>query len=1142
MEDFGSPGGSFHANHAPPGTPPPPPTKASFLYVHRPWRYTLRAGLALVPALAMLVGSGGGVILGTLLLGLMVVYTLDVLEMAEAALVSAWCTLLAVYVAACAGSDLFDGRRSPAVSLLLLLVNGQCLFLAGLWATLQFRWVRVSFPGVTLGAERCVFAVAPLACGAVASWTVVASVGAANAPFYLAVIFAALYRAFSVPTPSSFRDHRGYEPGETRETNVAASRAARRDVILAPREAATHAMAFAFVPFLSYAAAHAPTLFGDSPIATFEHLCGLAMLFSFPVVFLLMGAESGSLWWFPGGGGDARTLDGSRTARAIATGAALVLFTGGLVGRVLLRSFGEYVRLPAPYGYVAAAGATYGFLLATAAAASGVVGARGGVPVAVLAATTATSGVAAAATVGAPAWTCVVAGASGWCLARSFARGWSSGADHAGFVAGVGICGGWFLREHFGGLRVDLDGVPLSELCHFLLLCAVVSAATPWLARSRSTDPSTTGALACLHALALARCEDALHGEPMEDGEPAYPPYLVFFTSAVGLVLADRLARDGRVTRRAAWFLRCAHVGKLALVAVPGDDAVVPCTLVALAVTAPRLSEKNRADTDTHANANANANANARHRANMSAPRGLAHVVAIVLALVHARFVAFDVAFAASGRRPDDATLFGGLLLCVAAGSTPLVRAHFPRCAAARRALMLCVVAGASLVALRPPMPWKGEIGFWYDAEHVPDVARDDVDVYGRRGENLGRKRGWPAWLLIAAVLAGLFVASAPSGGSNTDAASSVISPPTRFALAAAGGASSGLYLALEYFPGADSTLVACLVAASALSAVGLAFTHAPSASSPARLPWIFAGACACLVAAHASQSDAAAYAGDDRARREDARAGVLGVLAGMSLQAAFAIKLKAEVVRGGGGRVGGGGLRRGGGGGGAGGGDERSGGAFAPFSGRRPAHLVGSASELARRALRAANAGWMPAVGNVATSIAFVASIATAVRIQPESNLHAFALAPILLLLHEDGVVFESLAGRRRYAPPLVAAVVVLLADAAAEIARGAPPAAMATGAATNAWGMDAASAWTAKNAAATIVAAPCAWRLATYLWRSERTSTVAILALAPINALVIVAADVGAARVLACASVACAVGLFVAQRRARAAGMKAL
>ena len=453
---------------------------------------------------------------------------------------------------------------------------------------------------------------------------------------------------------------------------------------------------------------------------------------------------------------------------------------------------------------------------------------------------------------------------------------------------------------------------------------------------------------------------------------------------------------------------------------------------------------------------------------------------------------------------------------------------------------MLCAVAGASLVALRPPMPWKGEIGFWYDAEHVPDASRDDVGVYGER---VGAKnRGWPAWLLIASILAGLFVASAPGAAGRHPGvgrrASAVLAPPTRFALSASGGAAYGAYLATEYFPGADATLVACLTAACASSAVGLAFTYAPCASSPTYVPWIFAAAGACLFAAHASQSAAGARAGDDWARREDARAGVLGASAGMSLQVAFAVKIKADGVRGDRGMEGFEGF------------DTAS--AAARLSNpalRRSrrfrgvvAHLVGSASELARRALVNARAGWMPAVGNVATSVAFVASIATAIRIRPESNLHALALAPILLLLHEDGVVFESLAGRKKYAPPLVAATVVLLAAAATEIARGAPSAAMATGATTRALGMNTASAWTAKNAAATAATAPCAWRLATYLWRSERTSTVTILALAPINALVIVAADVGAARVLAWTSVACAVGLFVAQRRARAAGMRAL
>ena len=1131
MEDFGSPGGSFHANHAPPGTPPPPPTRASFLYVHRPWRYTLRASLALVPALAMLVGSGGGAILGTLLVGLMVVYVLDVLELAEAALLSAWCTLLAVYVAACAGSDLFDGRRSPAVSLLLLLVNGECLFLAGLCVTLQFRWVRVSFPGVTIAAERCVFAAAPLACGASAAWTVVAAFGAANGPFYLAGIFAALYRAFSFPTPSSFKSHRGSEPGETvkgandsdstREMDASASLG-----VLSRREAATHAAAFVFVPFFSYAAANAPALFGDSLVATFEHLCGLAMLLSFPVAFLLVGAERGSLWWFPGVGDDPRLLDASRTARAIATGAALVVFTGGVLGRVVFRGFGEYVRLPAPYGYVAAASATYGFLLAAAAAASGIVGARGGVPVVVLAATMAMSGVAAAATVGAPAWTCAVAGASGVCLARSFVRGWRSFADHAGFALGVGACVGWFLREHFGGVRVDVDGVPLSELCHFMLLCAMLSAATPWLARSRSIDPSTTGALACLHALAFARCEDALHGEPMEDGEPAYPPYLVFFTSIVGVVLADRLQRDGRVTRHAAWFLRCAHVGKLALVVVPGDEAVVPCTLVALAVTAPnvssRRSERNEGEEK------------------MSTPVALAHVGFLVFALVHARHVAFDVAFAATGRRPDDATLFGGLLLCVAAGSAPLIRARLSSSANARRAAMLCAVAGASLVALRPPMPWKGEIGFWYDAEHVPDASRDDVDVYGER---VGAK-----------------IEDGPRGFSSRPSSRDCSSRPRPGPREEIRGSDAARRPSSRRRRGSRSPrLAARRTARTSRRNISRARTRRSSRVSPRRARRPRSGwrsrtrrarrrrrTCrgsspprARVSSPRTRRSRRRARAGDDWARREDARAGVLGASAGMSLQVAFAVKIKADGVRGDRGDGGVRGVRRGVGGGAS---FESGASSFAPFSGRRPAHLVGSASELARRALVNARAGWMPAVGNVATSVAFVASIATAIRIRPESNLHALALAPILLLLHEDGVVFESLAGRKKYAPPLVAATVVLLLAAAADIARGAPSAAMATGATTRALGMNTASAWTAKNAAATAATAPCAWRLATYLWRSERTSTVTILALAPINALVIVAADVGAARVLAWTSVACAVGLFVAQRRARAAGMRAL
>lgn len=48
-----------------------------------PWRYNTRVALAIVPSMLMLAGAGGGMLLGTLLVGLMISYILDVLKMAE---------------------------------------------------------------------------------------------------------------------------------------------------------------------------------------------------------------------------------------------------------------------------------------------------------------------------------------------------------------------------------------------------------------------------------------------------------------------------------------------------------------------------------------------------------------------------------------------------------------------------------------------------------------------------------------------------------------------------------------------------------------------------------------------------------------------------------------------------------------------------------------------------------------------------------------------------------------------------------------------------------------------------------------------------------------------------------------------------
>lgn len=64
-------------------SPPAPEPKVPPRYQTGQWRYNARVALAIVPSILMLAGAGGGALLGTLLVGLMISYILDVLKMAE---------------------------------------------------------------------------------------------------------------------------------------------------------------------------------------------------------------------------------------------------------------------------------------------------------------------------------------------------------------------------------------------------------------------------------------------------------------------------------------------------------------------------------------------------------------------------------------------------------------------------------------------------------------------------------------------------------------------------------------------------------------------------------------------------------------------------------------------------------------------------------------------------------------------------------------------------------------------------------------------------------------------------------------------------------------------------------------------------
>ena len=76
-----------------------------------------------------------------------------------------------------------------------------------------------------------------------------------------------------------------------------------------------------------------------------------------------------------------------------------------------------------------------------------------------------------------------------------------------------------------------------------------------------------------------------------------------------------------------------------------------------------------------------------------------------------------------------------------------------------KRLLVLLISTGLFLVTFRPPLPWKGEVGAWYDAEHVPDTEIDEARMYGARDTP---HHGWPSWLLMLAGLTAMFAMSSP--------------------------------------------------------------------------------------------------------------------------------------------------------------------------------------------------------------------------------------------------------------------------------------------------------------------------------------------------------------------------------------------
>ena len=470
----------------------------------------------------------------------------------------------------------------------------------------------------------------------------------------------------------------------------------------------------------------------------------------------------------------------------------------------------------------------------------------------------------------------------------------------------------------------------------------------------------------------------------------------------------------------------------------------------------------------------------------------------------------FDVIFELSGHRPTDATLFGGLLLITGASLASVVtRQSYGDDMFSKRLMMLLSFCGVFLITFRPPMPWKGEVGMWYDAEHVPDSEEDEARMYGVR-ENA--HHGWPSWLLMLAALTAIFAVSSPR--QQTKSTSTI-----RIALSAVCGGSVGLYMALEFFV-QQVALTALLFVACALVGVFLSFTYSPSPKSSRWLPYVYLSFVSVLGLAYVTQMGGSDETVDDHQARMEGKFGVVGVFAGTSLQIAFALKLRIktslESVQ----------HRR------------RQGGTspFLPATGRsRPEYFRGVASRNEHRELKAKAIAWMPIIGNIATLTSFLACVVLSDELADGSAFSVFVLAPILLLLHQDSVIFPILEDSQRYAPPLAMIVGKMCWDAVAAILAG-----------PNRVHVLAATAsklpWMTLNALSLLLASVNSINLVHYLATSVRTDGMTLILTAPLAVVAPFLSKIPSVRALAFTSLIAVVTQHTLQRRAKIVGLKYL
>uniref|UniRef100_A0A0D9XSK7 No exine formation 1 n=1 Tax=Leersia perrieri TaxID=77586 RepID=A0A0D9XSK7_9ORYZ len=424
----------------------------------------------------------------------------------------------------------------------------------------------------------------------------------------------------------------------------------------------------------------------------------------------------------------------------------------------------------------------------------------------------------------------------------------------------------------------------------------------------------------------------------------------------------------------------------------------------------------------------------------------------------------------------------------------PIVALHFPHAQSAKRFLVLVVATGLLFVIMQPPI----KLSWVYQSEFIKaaHISDDDTSIYGF----IASKPTWPSWLLIATVVLTLA------------AVTSII--PVKYvvelrALYALGvGITLGIYISVQYFFQAV-VLYPLLVATIVLAAVFIVFTHLPSESSTRVLPWVFSFLVVLFPITYLLEGHlrAKTFVDDEEAENftnmlaiEGARMSLLGLYAAIFMIIALEIKFELALL-----------LREKAVDRGAIHGPPGRSSAFPPKSRLLQQRRAHAAPTFTIKRL-AAEAAWMPAIGNFSTVLCFIICLIVNITLTGGSNRAIFFLAPILLLLNQDSDIFAGFGDRQRYFPVTISISVYLVLTALYRIWEETWPG-------SGGWALDIGGpGWffAVKNVALLMATLPNHILFNRFMWDYVRQTDAKLLLTLPLNLPAIIMTDILTVRVL--------------------------